>query len=143
MPIEVGLLDGVVAAPQGFGGAEIKCSDGITWVIDYQEQSPLHLFANRRVLAWGPPFEHDSRTAHRIAAADGGPIKHFSASRVQLVEPTHDVDFVEIGPPQQLCGTFGGGANRGESMRPFTTESGDTFLVANIPPGRRLVVVSR
>jgi hypothetical protein len=40
-----------------FFGATIECSDGKEWVISYDEQSPYHAFADRRVLASGELYK--------------------------------------------------------------------------------------
>jgi hypothetical protein len=145
-------LDGIVRARsfvegesgKPFLGAMIECDDGTRWVIDYNEQTPFHLFANRRVLAIGQPYRPDPRAQIIIRTADGGTIKHFKVARLRVAEPTGDLQFAEVGPEQRLSGQLT--QTTSESMLCFTTENGDKFLVANDPagaaPGRSVNVVA-
>jgi hypothetical protein len=130
-------LEGVVPAPGCFTGgqrpwpivATIESSDGAVWVIDYDEQSPYHAFAGRRVVVWGvqcePPICH-------VIGVNG----HLAVSTMRLVEMPADAWLIEVGEQQYLSGRFEGGAgDAGESALTFVTEQGNTFLVANNPAG--------
>ena len=44
-----------------FLGATIESSDGRKWVIDYDEQSPFHAFADCQVLVSGEPYEREGQ----------------------------------------------------------------------------------
>ncbi len=109
-----------------FLGAIIECSDGTEWVIDYDEQSPFHAFAGRRVLVSGEPYEP---TGQQL-----GGIGHFRVSTMRLVGAAPDAQLVEVGAPQKLSGRFERGTSVSQqSSLYFVTENGDTFLVFNDP----------
>ena len=63
-------FEGIVRAcryiPGGQGkqflGAIIECGAGKEWVIDYDEQSPFHAFADRQVVVSGEPYEPGAST---------------------------------------------------------------------------------
>ncbi len=127
-------LEGIVA-PGGISArngpivAIIKCSDGAKWVIDYDEQSPYHAFAGRRVVASGFPCEPPSE--HVIGVRG-----HFAVSKMRLAEVASDAWLTEVGAGHLLSGRFDGGAgDAGEAGLSFVTGTGDTFLVANNPAG--------
>ena len=61
-----------------FLGAIIKCSDGKEWVIDYDEQSPFHAFADRQVVVSGEPYEPASQRL--IGRGGGQKLGHFRVS---------------------------------------------------------------
>jgi len=130
------LLEGIVGARGSFAPrrgpvtTDIKCTDGAVWVIDYDEQSPYHAFAGRRVVAWGSPCAPPMQ--HRI-----GVTGHFAVSTMQLAEVASDAWLIEVRAPQDLVGRFEhGGAGAGaESELFFVTEDGDAFRVANNPAG--------
>ena len=133
-------LEGIVHASryvpgvQGkqFLGAIIKCSDGWEWVVDYDERSPFHAFADRRVVVSGKPFEPEPTGQH----LGGDKLGHFRVSTMRLVEVTPDAELVEVGPGRTLCGRFERGPSEaGASILSFVTERGDSFLVANSPAG--------
>src|SRR5215472_15780403 len=129
-------LEGIVGARGSFAPrrgpvtTDIKCTDGAVWVIDYDEQSPYHAFAGRRVVAWGSPCAPPMQ--HRI-----GVTGHFAVSTMQLAEVASDAWLIEVRAPQDLVGRFErGGAGAGaESELFFVTEDGDAFRVANNPAG--------
>lgn len=117
-----------------FLGAAIECSDGEVWVIDYDEQSPFHAFAGRRVLVSGEPYKPGP--GQYLFRWQGKALGHFRVSTMRLVEVAPDAKLVEVGAGQPLCGRFEGGASDvGESALSFVTEKGDAFLVANDPAG--------
>jgi hypothetical protein len=119
-----------------FLGAIIECSDGREWVIDYEEQSPFHAFADRQVVVSGEPYEPTGQ--HLIGTPGGGKRGHFRVSNMRLVEVTSDAELVEVGAAQDLSGRFERStSDAGESMLSFVTEKSTTFLVANDPAGVR------
>jgi len=61
-----------------FLGAIIECSAGTDWVIDYDEQSPFHAFADRRVLVSGEPCEPQGQHL--------GGIRYFRVSTMRLLD---------------------------------------------------------
>ncbi len=114
-----------------FLGVIIECADGREWVIDYDEQSPFHAFADRRVVASGRPYTPEGQCigGDRIAG-------HFRVSTMRLVEVTPDAEFVEVGPARPLSGQFERGTSHsGKTTLSFISANGDTFLVANNPAG--------
>lgn len=132
-------LEGIVLASgydpgaQGkqFLGAIIECEDGKRWVIDYDEQSPFHAFANRHVVVSGRSYTPEGQ---RI----GGDqiVGHFRVSTMRPVEVTTDAELVEIGPGHHLSGRLERVASdTGESTLSFIAEKGEVFLVANDPAG--------
>jgi hypothetical protein len=128
-------LEGTVHAPSSFSPrtgpvvATIKCRDGAEWVIDYDEQSPYHAFAGRRVVASGLPCEPPMQHVIWVSG-------HFAVSTMRLAEASPDAWLIEVGGAQHLSGRFERGAgDAGESALSFVTEKGDTFLVANNPAG--------
>jgi hypothetical protein len=135
-------LDGIVRAHRydpssqrkQFLGAKMECRDGTKWVLDYNEQSPFHLFANRRVTVSGHPYEPSGQRLSR--SADGQKLGHFRVSIMQIVDVTPDDAFVEIGPKQVLVGRFERGtSNTGETKLSFIAEDGSIFMVVNDPAG--------
>jgi hypothetical protein len=128
-------LEGIVRAPGSFstrGGpivARLTGPNGAVWVIDYDEQSPYHAFAGRRVVVSGVPCEPPMQ--HVIGVSG-----HFAVSTMRLVEVTTDAWLIGIEEPQHLSGRFDGGTSEAkEPALSFVTEKGDTFLVANNPAG--------
>ena len=118
-----------------FLGSILECSDGMEWVLDYDEQSPFHSFADRQVVVSGKPYEPE-QSAQVIVGSGGQKHGHFLVSTMRLVEVTPDAELVEVGPRQDLCGQFElGASDTGESALSFVTEQGDAFLVANDPAG--------
>lgn len=114
-----------------FLGAMIECADGSEWVIDYDEQSPFHVFADHQVLVSGRPYTPEGQRigGNRI-------IGHLRVSTMRVVEVTSEVEFVEVGPAQHLSGRFERSANEtGEATLTFVSTNGDAFLVANDPAG--------
>ena len=114
-----------------FLGATIECGDGKEWVIDYDEQSPYHSFADRQVVVSGEPYQPDGQQigGGRIAG-------HLLVSTMRLVDLKADAELVEIGPGQRLSGRFERGpGDIGEPMLSFVTDKGDAFVVANDPAG--------
>jgi len=107
-----------------FLGTKLECSDG-KWVLDYDEQSPFHAFADRPVLVSGEPYEPKSQ---RLLA------RHFQVSTMRLAEAAPDAPLVEVGARQKLSGRFELGDARKAALV-FISEKGDTFLVANDPAG--------
>jgi hypothetical protein len=107
----------------------IKCPDGAEWVIDYDEQSPYHAFAGRRVVATGLPCEPPPQHVLFVTG-------HFGVSTMRLVEVTNNAWLTEVGAGRILSGRFHRGAGTaGESTLSFVTETGDAFQVANNPAG--------
>jgi hypothetical protein len=132
---EVVRLDGTVHAPgniiarRGPLVTTIECPDGAKWVIDYDEQSPYHAFAGRRVVASGRPCEPPPQ---HVLGVTG----HFGVSTMRLAEMANDAWIIEVGPGQFLSGRIDGDA--GDAKEPalaFVTETGDTLPVANNPAG--------
>ncbi len=132
-------LEGIVRASRyqpalegkQFLGTIIECADGSEWVIDYDEQSPFHTFADRRVVVSGRPYTPEGQRigGERIAG-------HFRVSTVRLVEVTPDAEFVEVGPAGPLSGRFERStSDTGKTTLSFVSANGDTFLVANDPAG--------
>jgi hypothetical protein len=128
-------LEGIVLAPgclsarKGPVVAEIKCRDGAVWVIDYDEQSPYHAFAGRRVVVSGVPCEPPMQ--HVIGVRG-----HLGVSTMRLVEATPDAWLTEVGAAQHLSGRFERATGDArEASLSFVMEKGDTFLVANNPAG--------
>jgi hypothetical protein len=128
-------LEGIVHAPGSFSPrtgpvvATIKCRDGAEWVIDYDEQSPYHAFAGRRVVASGLPCEPPMQHVIWVSG-------HFAVSTMRLAEASPDAWLIEVGGAQHLSGRFERGTgDAGESALSFVTEKGDTFLVTNNPAG--------
>jgi hypothetical protein len=128
-------LEGIVHAPGSFsthGGpivASLQSPDGAKWVIDYDEQSPYHAFAGRRVVVSAvpcePPMQH-------VLGVRG----HLTVSTMRLVDMTPDAWLIEVGKPQHVSGRFDRGtSDASEGALSFVTEQGDTFLVANTPAG--------
>ncbi|MFC1573540.1 hypothetical protein ACFL6M_08095 [Candidatus Eisenbacteria bacterium] len=154
-------LDGIVRASgfasgvQGkqFLGVIIECCDGGEWIVDYDEQSPYHAFADRQVVVSGTPCEVSGRhlsgttsgrkqgnrrmsTQHLIRTARGQTPWHLRVSTMRLAAITPDAEIVAVGAEQRLCGRFERATCRsGESTLAFVTLEGDTFLVANDPAG--------
>lgn len=137
-------LDGVVRAfrydPTGgkqFLGAWIECGDGTQWILSYDEQSPLHAFADRRVIALGAP--NVAPGAQQLISLDRSrPLGHFGASSVRVVEVPPDVGIVEVGPEERLSGRFERcGSGEGAAPLRFVTEH-DAFWVVNDPAGVKL-----
>jgi len=117
-----------------FLGAIIECSDGKVWVIDYDEQSPFHAFADRQVVVSGEPYEPSGQ--HLIGWRGGQKPGHFRVSMMRLVEVSSDAALVEVGPGPHLSGRFEHGtSDTVESKLSFVTQKGATFLVANDPAG--------
>ena len=132
---------GIVYAPaysddgrgKQFLGAIIECSDGGDWIIDYEEQSPFHAFAGRKVVGSGEPYEPPFGQ-HLFRTRRGQKPRHLHVSSMRLVEVTSDADLVEVGARQDLSGRFERStSDTGESMLSFVAEKGITFLVANDP----------
>ena len=128
-------LEGTVQAPghltarRGPLVTSIKCPDGAEWVIDYDEQSPYHAFAGRRVVASGRPCE----PPHQHVLGVTG---HFGVSTMRLVEEAADAWLTDVGPGHLLSGRFDGGtSDAGECPLSFVTGTGDAFRVANNPAG--------
>jgi hypothetical protein len=122
---------GYDASGQGkqFLGATIECSDGKERVIDYDEQSPFHAFADRQVVVFGEAYKPDGQ----CICSTGG---HFRVSAMRLVDVTPDAAILEVGAGQPFSGRFKRGtSNGGEPTLSFVTEKGDTFQVANDPAG--------
>ena len=125
-----------VAGERGkpFLGATIESSDGLQWVIDYDEQSPFHAFADRRVAACGRPYQPDGQFIGGDKTAG-----HFRVSGLRLLEVTDDAPLVEVGTERQLSGQFvRGTSDTGISTLSFVTKKGDTFQVVNDPAGATL-----
>jgi hypothetical protein len=107
------VLNGVIRAQEyvpsedgkQFLGAIVDCTDGTQWVVDYEEQSPFHLFANRRVVASGKPYIPNRRVQH-LSAAGNRSIGHIDVLGMCLAEPVRDLPFAEMGPRQRLHGQF-------------------------------------
>ena len=133
-------FEGIVYAPayrdgdrgKQFLGAIIECSDGGDWIIDYEEQSPFHAFAGRKVVGSGEPYEPPF-DQHLIRTRRGQKPRHLHVSSMRLVEVTSDADLVEVGARQDLSGRFERAtSDTGESMLSFVAEKGITFLVVSI-----------
>ncbi len=124
-----------------FLGAILKGSDGMEWVIDYEEQSPFHALAGHRVVISGEPYKPAGQQQHLIRSGRGEKLGHFRVSRMQLVEVAVHADLEEVGPGQHLRGRFEhstshlGSDDARDSTLSFVTEEGDAFLVANDPAG--------
>jgi hypothetical protein len=139
-------LEGVVHASRydpnapgkQFLGAAIVCNDARVWVIDYEEQSPFHVFAGRQVVVSGEPYRPGGQGQYLIRWK-GSELGHFRVSRMRPVEVTGDVEFVEVGAGFDLSGRFDRATgDAGESTLVFISDSGDTFVVANDPAGARV-----
>jgi len=127
-------LEGIVLASRyvrnkgkQFLGAIIKCTDGTKWVIDYDEQSPFHAFADCQVVASGEPYE----PAGQYLIGKG--LGHFRVSTMRLVEVRPDAELVEVAAGRHLFGRFE--RSTSDAMLTFVTEKGESFLVANDPAG--------
>src|SRR5450432_1341217 len=117
-----------------FLGAIIEGSDGNDWVIDYDEQSPFHAFADRQVLVSGEPYEPNGQKLIGRWGKLG--IGHLQVATMRLVEVTPDAQLVEVGARHKLSGRFERGtSDTRESSLSLVTEKGDTFLVSNDPAG--------
>jgi hypothetical protein len=136
-------LEGIVRASRyvpgargkQFLGVTIVCTDGKEWVVDYDEQSPFHAFADRNVVVSGHPYD-PGRGQQLIGGGGGQSLGHFRVLTMRLLEVTPDAELVEIGPGQHLRGRFQRGTSDiGESKLSFITENGNSFLVANDPAG--------
>jgi len=118
-------------------GVAIDDGRGNLWVVDYEEQSPYHVFGGRRVVAFGEAYEPDPLTPHMISSPRGW-VGHFRVSSMKLADVTPDADVLEIGPRQALCGRLERHATwTGKSVLTFVTEGGEGFLVTNDPAGSR------
>jgi len=135
-------LEGIVRASrydpidQGkqFLGATIECSDATVWVIDYEEQSPFHVFTDRQVVATGEPYEPEGQ--YLIDWGEGKTLGHFRVSSMRPVEVASDAELLEVGAGYGLRGRFERSAGYpGESVLSFVTDSGDVFVAANDPAG--------
>ena len=134
-------LEGVVRAyrytPDGgkqFLGVELECSDGRQWIISYNEQSPFHAFADRRVLVSGEPYKPKGQSP--MSRDRNRPLGHFRVTTMRLVEILAGLELVEVGAEQDLFGQFERRASAtGQPTLFFVTDEGDTFLVANDPAG--------
>jgi len=62
-----------------FLGVTLECSDGMTWVIDYREQSRFQDFEGRQVRVAGEPYEPDGQ--HLI---DSNTLGHLRVSTIEL-----------------------------------------------------------
>lgn len=130
-------LKGIVLAsrytPKGkaFLAAMIKCTGGMKWMIDYDEQSPFHAFADRRVVASGEPYKPAGHGQYVLG------VGHFRVSTMQLVGVPPDEELVlELAAAHHLFGRFERSASDTEgSILTFITEKGESFLVANDPVG--------
>jgi hypothetical protein len=129
------LVEGVVRAsryrPGDYGkqflGAHVECADRRRWVIDYDEQSPFHGFADLRVVISGEPYVPKGQ---RIIG------DHLRVSSMRLVEVAANAELIEVGPGHHLSGRFNRRkGDAGESMLGFVARSGDAFLVFNDPAG--------
>jgi len=115
-----------------FLGATIECSEGKEWVISYSEQSPYHVFADRRVVASGESYEPEGQ---RLMSREGT-LGHFSVSTMRLLEAATDAPFVEVGAAQELTGRFSRGkSDTGKATLSFATRWRSTFQVINDPAG--------
>jgi hypothetical protein len=125
-------VSGVQGKP--FLGAIMECGDLTEWVIDYDEQSPFHTFADHHVVVFGEPYEPLGQ--HLISTGGKQTLRHLRVSTMRLVEVTTEAELVEVGTGRQLSGQFERAtSNTGESTLSFVSEKGDTFLVANDPAG--------
>jgi hypothetical protein len=121
---------GSFAPRRGPVTTEIQCADGDVWVIDYDEQSPYQAFIGRRIVASGypchPPLQHRIRVTG-----------HFAVFSMKITEPPADAWLIEVGPRQELAGTFEHTTDpeAAESELSFITETGDAFRVVNNPAG--------
>lgn len=114
-----------------FLGAAIECSDATVWVIDYEEQSPFHVFTGRQVIATGEPYEPDGQ--YLVAWGEGKTLGHFRVSNVRPVVAS-DVELVEVGAGYRLRGRVERSAGHpGEPVLSFVSDRGDVFLATNDP----------
>jgi len=119
-----------------FLGAVLECADGGAWVIDYDEQSPFHAFAERRVLVTGEPYQPKGQYLMGWRGnRSGEKFGHLRFSTMRLVEVRPDAELVEVGASHELSGRFERGA--GEALS-FITDRGDRFLVFNDPAGANI-----
>jgi hypothetical protein len=130
-------FEGIVRARQGIAFyTAIECTDGTEWVIDYGSWAPYHAFADRRVLVSGEPGHCRAPSLQRRLFRVGQKGGEFRVLIMRLAEVTPDAEIIEIGAPQRLSGKFERRtSNSGDATQLFVTEKGDTFLVANDPPG--------
>jgi hypothetical protein len=133
-------LEGVVHAPRhdpdlGPGApAAIECSDGKVWVIDYEEQSPFHLFHGRQVVAVGEPYQPEG--SHIIGWPRAKQLGHLRVTSLRPADLTPDLELAEVGLRHRLFGRLERGtSDTGESTLSFVTQDGSTFSVANDPAG--------
>jgi hypothetical protein len=126
-------IPGSVGKP--FCGVIIKCDDDKEWVVSYDEQSPFHAFADRRVVVSGEPFE-PKKGQYLVSGRGPRKLGHFKVSTLRLFEVTSDAELVAVGPDHRLNGRFERDERdtKGTGLS-FVTDSGETFLVANDPPG--------
>jgi hypothetical protein len=118
------------AGGKQFLGAIVECDNGERWVLSYEEQSPYHAFAERRVAVKGVPLTPAPESQRLLG------VRHLRASRVRLVEPQTDVGPWEVGRGRSLSGQFvTAGRPAGGALLLFETSPGESFLVVNDPPG--------
>jgi hypothetical protein len=134
-------LEGVVRAyrytagrGKPFLGVKLECSDGKVWIISYDEQSPFHAFADRRVLVSGEQYQ-PKKGSFIVSLDRSRPLGHFRATTMRLVEISSSSELAEVGPSQHLSGRFERRANANGSTLFFVTDRGDTLLVVNDPAG--------
>jgi hypothetical protein len=116
-----------------FLGAVIECSDATVWVIDYEEQSPFHVFAGRQVVATGEPYKPEGQ--YLIGWGEGKALGHFRVASMRPVEAASDAELVEVGAGYDLRGRFERSAGDPSESILFVTDRGDVFVAANDPAG--------
>jgi hypothetical protein len=103
-------------------------------VIDYEEQSPYHAFANRRVVACGEPYQPEGQCL--IVWHGAKRFGHFRISTMRLAEATNDAWLMEVRAGQDLAGRFERGTDDTRELAlSFVTEMGHAFAVVNDPAG--------
>jgi hypothetical protein len=119
-----------------FLGAIIECADGKAWIVDYNESSPYHAFADCRVIVEGRlgSLEGGSQRLIRWKGRSVGiDLGHLIVSTMRLVgEASREHQVLEIGPRLTLSGhlDLGTGAAN-EAKPPFITTAGATFKIFN------------
>jgi hypothetical protein len=117
-----------------FLGAVIEDDNRTIWVVEYGEASPYHPFAGRRVMVSGRPYQPDGQCL--IGWRHRTELKHLRVLTMRLAVPDSDAWLIEVGPAQDLSGRIERGSDdAGAPSLSFVNEQGDTFRVANDPPG--------
>jgi hypothetical protein len=121
------------AGGKQFLGVTLECSEEKVWVIDYEEQSPFHAFAGRRVVVSGESCKPHGQRLGWLGRKKQG---HFRVRTLRAAEVLGVAEIVGVGAELPLRGRFERASiDTGDANLSFVTEHGDVFLVANDPAG--------